>query len=427
MIFTDKIVTLSYGTFSCSLQGFDDKFEILKPIAEYYRDLTIEAQQSGKGLSAPNADDLARIVGEIIAQPVTGYEAQGVIVLSPDAAGDVAESVGDDIEKTEEKPEQEVVDAAPEEGDETLLDELGGSRPLSEETVAAISDILTAQEEAASDGPDPDADPAEGGNIFGDDPAGDAASEVKEMADKPDQKQAGPESDAADAGDSNEAGPAAADAGDSDADAGEPAEEAPRPVVRPSRIGRVIKMKRGDFDAAIRDGVIEEDPGSTEDAVAGRDMKASKRGLSDESEADLQRKLAEVDKAAGKSGSAIKPTKPKASVRRSGVDRLQSSERRSDLERIFEEADSKLGKPDTSERRNALHHLRAAVAATRAEKSAGHELHRHTDETPYRTDLAEAVDASAGANKKSRSRRKNTSVLPPLKLASDQRIDPDKS
>jgi hypothetical protein len=441
MTFTDKIVTLSYGTLSCSLQGFDDKFDILKPIADYFRDLWIDAHQNGKGLPAPDADDLARIVGEVIAHPVEGYEAQGVIILNPAASGAVADTAGEDVENMDETSDQEEAVADPAEGDEAPLDEMGGSRPLSEETVAAISDILTSQEEAMLKAPETEVELAEDGNIFEKEVASGEASLGEDMADDPEQSDT--EQNDTDTGDAaGDAGnifdddqAAAADGSDSDVkedveedvEEGESAEEAPKPIVRPSRIGRVIKMRRGDFDAAIRDGVIEEEPDSPDGAAMQRGKEAQGQRLSDESEADLQRQLAEAEGAPMAGKDVVMPSKPKASGRRKGVDRLQSSERRSDLERIFEEADSQLGKSDTSERRSAIHHLRAAVAATRAEKSAGHELNRHTDETPYRTDLAEAVDEVGGVTKKSRSKRKNTSVLPPLKLIADQRIDSDKT
>ncbi len=193
-----------------------------------------------------------------------------------------------------------------------------------------------------------------------------------------------------------------------------PGSDTARRAVERAR-ARVMKIKRTDLQS-VPSGLPEPARGDTADLETGTpDIGAApgdlpEPALSAEEEADLMAELAEVERDAARSG----PATPRR-IRPGGKRKPEEA----DVSRLVDEINTKMEGSEHRRRRTAIAHLKAAVAATVAERRArpgrNGEAEAEAEKHPYREDLAHVVRPGG------RSARGNR--MPPLVLVSEQRID----
>ncbi|MBU2962961.1 hypothetical protein KO516_19430 [Citreicella sp. C3M06] len=98
-----------------------------------------------------------------------------------------------------------------------------------------------------------------------------------------------------------------------------------------------------------------------------------------------------------------------------------------DASRILDETNSQLREPEGNRRRSAIAHLRAAVAATRADRKLGRKKDPEKASEPYREDLADVVRPRRPDAPVVQTERPVEVARPaPLKLVAEQRVDAER-
>ena len=521
MVGSSKILTVSYGTFSCTLEGFDQPFETMKSIAEYFRDLAADDRYFGAEPPQPDMQMLHQIAEREVKRRVeTTVQKNGIMLRqTTDALAGSNPAVAAPRERSDDDrrpsaPRSDPADNTPFEVDidgDSVAAKLSRIRAVvararanrsadiafveDEPIEAYLNQAPAVPEDADQQSPEPVDDFAtESAATDDSEPPVSlasliAATDIAEISDSTEAEQATDAAQAAEqaaeaaraaqeaeqATEAARAAQAAEQAAEADraAQAAEQAAEAARAAqaaasVAQHPIARVIKLKRIEFEAALAAGEIEEvedddftenddlvaeiemdddedvaiadmaeddstgtlaavlaktdddgadsvnvfsDDGGDSPEGAGADDSLTEgireligqTSLDQDAAADLaaelaalQREATEAEIARGRSQDADlgDDTGFESEVaRQSHAEPTEDSDERA-LNRLLEETNTKLSETEGSRRRSAIAHLKAAVAATRADRLLkGNRTEPDEDESlnRYRDDLAQVV------------------------------------
>ena len=156
MVISNKILTVTYGTFSCTLEGFDDPFTTLQMVAEYFRKLAAEDRYFGAVPQAPDPEAIKRIAEKNSDVSIDAEIGSDGVILRPSAeepSDAEAEVEAAPVEEAAE-PVADMADGAPEVSDITAAQDMAVVEeplPQEEQTVESeVPDTIQADDSASA-------------------------------------------------------------------------------------------------------------------------------------------------------------------------------------------------------------------------------------------------------------------------------------
>ena len=426
---TSKILTVSYGAFSCTLEGFDDPISKMREVAEYYRDLAARDRNFG-ALPKPDAEAQeayaeARTAHHIEARPkensASGIEMRQGFARTPVAAPPVGEPA------SEAESKLRMIQAAETRAD-TPIETAFGLTPSATKTAPAfaapepqpepaaepepqadMADMPSFTETVASQPePEPEPEVAEEtvvAEIEIEEPVQRAPSNLDEtplgsIEDNDNVRSAIRGLEAEDTEAAADLQPAVIDAESVDLPNEPEVAEVVQTVEEQPRGGLLARLK-GRFSGEARPRAVQyEDPIEPEsrEPIIERAESAANEGP-DPVEAALAQVVAQEQRA------------DRIERRHASTEAAQSDS----VDRILEQTNSQLGDNDASRRRSTISQLKAAVQAQRARGTASADDGADSMNR-FREDLEEAVAPEKAPEAPVRR-------MAPLMLVSEQRVD----
>ncbi|MCP5087685.1 MAG: hypothetical protein GY952_12895 [Rhodobacteraceae bacterium] len=158
-----KVMTVSYGTFACTLEGFDDPFTTMQLVAEYFRKLAAEDRYFGGEPLQPDANTLHRIAKDANPNKVDAEVSDSGIILRQADVVDAPKSPAKVAapEPRVEKPVVVPTEEPTKEEDSFVAEAVFSSRrslfePAEDEPAQPASQLLREEDEEAQDSADLD-------------------------------------------------------------------------------------------------------------------------------------------------------------------------------------------------------------------------------------------------------------------------------
>ena len=429
MVNASKILTVSYGTFSCTLEGFDDPFSTMKDISEYFRNLASEDRFFGAEPPKLDADMLKHIAEVNTQASVSAQMGDNAVTLRPtDTVTETPEPITSEVPETleiETEPEiaehveaiDENTDDAPEiveepvqdVADETIIEEAPAEVEITDqeevetpEDTSTVADRLARIRAVVAQDTDPEDDDAFIDTYSEDQHAEDISETAEDsiaalLADDHILPPSEPEM----IEDSFEV----TDFDDGTLDDGHQIEtiedSAPlAPIAKPAPIARAIVTR-----------VLKSAKDIAKMQVSKPDVSVEADTISPEDEAEMLASLARIEAETAKRRAEALPA--------------TAMNNPADLERLFDATETRFDGAETSRAHANISHLKAAVAARNADVPAA-SVEENDETEAYREDLANAVKDQGPRIAEPQTETPETieaERATPLVLVSEQRVD----